>query len=231
MDFKEEVQLLHGCIGQVGNLVVKLLWHLQHVMVSLWYFGMGKLRYLAIVVESEDAHQTAKIIELLEWLAAVGVKQVCLYDTEGVLKKSKENILAKVNHATLLEESHENDILLDQKTFTLEFASFSDGKEAVVKAANVLFMKYFKLSASCRNQEDQIFTEAQMTEALKAVGCIGLEPDLLLVYGPVRCHLGFPPWRLRYTEIIHMGPLKFMRYGSLRKAIYKFTMVRQNYGK
>ncbi|GKV19727.1 hypothetical protein SLEP1_g29951 [Rubroshorea leprosula] len=70
-----------------------------------------------------------------------------------------------------------------------------------------------------------------MTEALKAVGCIGLEPDLLLVYGPVRCHLGFPPWRLRYTEIIHMGPLKFMRYGSLRKAIYKFTMVRQNYGK
>ncbi|KAH0887869.1 hypothetical protein HID58_050298, partial [Brassica napus] len=24
---------------------------------------------------------------------------------------------------------------------------------------------------------------------------------LLLVYGPVRSHLGFPAWRLRYTEI------------------------------
>ena len=29
----------------------------------------------------------------------------------------------------------------------------------------------------------------------------------------------------------HMGSLKSMRYGSLIKAIYKFTMVRQNYGK
>lgn len=29
----------------------------------------------------------------------------------------------------------------------------------------------------------------------------------------------------------HMGPLKSMNYGSLIKAIYKFTMVRQNYGK
>lgn len=29
----------------------------------------------------------------------------------------------------------------------------------------------------------------------------------------------------------HMGRLKSMRYGSLLKAIYKFTMVRQNYGK
>lgn len=29
----------------------------------------------------------------------------------------------------------------------------------------------------------------------------------------------------------HMGPLKSMRYGSLLKAIYNFSMVRQNYGK
>ncbi|MCH87335.1 nogo-B receptor-like, partial [Trifolium medium] len=32
--------------------------------------------------------------------------------------------------------------------------------------------------------------------------CKGPEPDLLLVYGPVRSHLGFPPWRIRYTEIV-----------------------------
>ncbi|GLT52254.1 hypothetical protein SLA2020_256020 [Shorea laevis] len=253
MDFKEEVQLLYGWMAQVGNLVVQLLWHLLHVMVSLWYFvqgvsdllesyfiskgvlkrykslHIGKLRYLAIVIESEDAHQTSKIIELLEWLVSIGVKHVCLYDAEGILKKSKESILVKLDHATLLEESHEDDVLLNQKDFTLEFVSFTDGKEAVAKAANVLFMKYLKLSASGRTQEDQIFTEPNMTEALKAVGCIGLEPDLLLVYGPARCHLGFPAWRIRYTEIVHMGPLKSMRYGSLKKAIHKFTMVHQNY--
>ena len=42
-----------------------------------------KLRYLAIVVESEEAYQTSKIIELLQWLAAINVKHVCLYDKEG----------------------------------------------------------------------------------------------------------------------------------------------------
>ena len=29
----------------------------------------------------------------------------------------------------------------------------------------------------------------------------------------------------------HMGPLKSMSYGSLVKAIFKYTMVHQNYGK
>ncbi|KAK9931482.1 hypothetical protein M0R45_018756 [Rubus argutus] len=70
-----------------------------------------------------------------------------------------------------------------------------------------------------------------MDDALKDVGGRGPDPDLLLVYGPARCHLGFPAWRMRYTEIVHMGQLKSMKYGSLVKAIYKFTTVRQNYGK
>ncbi|KHG20634.1 Nogo-B receptor [Gossypium arboreum] len=123
---------------------------------------------------------------------------------------------------------------------TLEFASFSDGKEAVAKAANVLFMKYLKSGSTSSYQGEQIFTESQMGEALKTVGLCylsdllggnGPEPDLLLVYGPARCHLGFPAWRIRYTEIQHMGPLKSMKYGSLIKAIYKFTMVQQNHVK
>lgn len=35
---------------------------------------------------------------------------------------------------------------------------------------------------------------------------------------------------MRFMYCRHMGPLKSMKYGSLLKAIYKFTMVRQNYG-
>lgn len=255
LDLKEEVSFFQGWTFQVESLVVRILWHLLHVIVSFWYFvhgiaellesyliskgilrkykslHLGKLRYLAIVVESEDAYQTSKIVELLEWLIAIGVKRVCLYDKEGILKKSKESLLTKLNGATLLEDSYDEDALVNQQGFTLEFASFSDGKEAVAKAANVLFSKYSKCNGYEMNHEDQMFTEADMTEALKASGCVVLEPDLMLVYGPVRCHLGFPAWRIRYTEIIHMGPLKSMRRGSLIKAIYKFTMVRQNYGK
>lgn len=92
---------------QIGNLGLVLLWHILHLIVSIWYFlldlafvfesylisggvlknykalDLGKLKYLAIVIESEEAYQTSKVIELLQWLEAIGVKRVCLYDTEG----------------------------------------------------------------------------------------------------------------------------------------------------
>ena len=66
----------------------------------------------------------------------------------------------------------ENILLLDQEQITLEFASISDGKEAVTKAANVLFMKYLKSADSGGSQEEPIFTEPHMTEALRAVGLL-----------------------------------------------------------
>lgn len=114
----------------------------------------------------------------------------------------------------------------------MEFASYSDEKEAVAKSANLLFVKYYL----GRDQKVPIFIESHITEALKTVGwfvsicsfhidflsftnfwvltstentkCFpfsgsgGPDPDLLLVYGPARCHLGFPAWRIRYTEIV-----------------------------
>lgn len=52
-------------------------------MKSYKALNLGKLRYLAIVVGSEEAYQTSKVIELLQWLEAIGVKHVCLYDMEG----------------------------------------------------------------------------------------------------------------------------------------------------
>lgn len=50
---------------------------------------LGKLQYLAIVIESEDAHQTSKVVKLLQWLVSIGVKNVCLYDMNGM--KGLEN--------------------------------------------------------------------------------------------------------------------------------------------
>ncbi|KAK4785962.1 hypothetical protein SAY86_002651 [Trapa natans] len=238
-------------IAQMPSFALSVLWFLIHLVISIFFIvlgiadavenylissgflkrydaiNVGKLRYLAIVVDSEDAMQINKALKLLQWLTDIGVKHVCLYDSEGVLKKSKEIILERLSCAKLYEEGDEKSVL-DSKTMIIEFTSQSDGKEALVRAANLLLKRLRSLG---ENQEEKIFTEAQMTEALKAVGSGGPEPDLLLVYGPARCHLGFPAWRLRYTEIVHMGPLDSMKYGSLLKSIYNFTLVRQNYGK
>nr|XP_027112831.1 phosphatidylinositol 4-kinase alpha 1-like isoform X2 [Coffea arabica] len=235
---------------QSGNLGLRALWLILHFAVTIWYFLLGvvqsfesfliasdiltkyealdisKVRYLAMVIDSEEAQELSKVLELLQWVADIGVKSVCLYDPEGVLKKNKEPIMQRFSSANLSEEAAVNGRLVTRRNLTLEFVSFEDGKEAVAKAANYLFVKHYANGT----KEKSDFTEPQMAEALGAIGSGGADPDLLLIYGPTRCHLGFPAWRLRYTEIVHMGPLKSMSYGSLVKAIFKYTMVHQNYG-
>ncbi|KAF8048333.1 hypothetical protein N665_2557s0003 [Sinapis alba] len=254
MDFNDLMPLLSFWIGQIGDLGCDLLWRFIHIVVSLCHIVSGifeaiqtyaislgliqkyssidieKLRCLAVVVDIEVARDVSKVIELLQWLTTIGVKQVGLFDSQGLLKKSKDMILEMVPGSMLLHETGEKDNSPDRKGIAIEFISSSDNKEAVVKAANILLEKYLKSSHPENGEGDNVFTESHLNEALRVVGKNVHVPDLMLVYGPVRSHLGFPAWRLRYTEIVHMGSLKNMRYGSLLKAIHKFTGVRQNYG-
>ncbi|KAL1202295.1 hypothetical protein V5N11_019745 [Cardamine amara subsp. amara] len=254
MDLYDPMMHVSSWIRQVGNLGLDLLWRFIHIVVSLWHIVFGifeaiesyaislgfderynsidikKLRCLAVAVDIADARDVANVIELLQWLTTIGVKQVGLYDSQGLLKKSKDLVLATVPGSFLLEENGKKDFSPDEKRIAIEFISSSDNKEAVMKAANILLQRYLKSSPPENNKGENFFTESHLSEALRVVGENGHVPDLLLVYGPIRSHLGFPAWRLRYTEIVHMGSLKYMRYGSLLKAIHKFTGVRQNYG-
>ncbi|AAD30247.1 F25C20.9 [Arabidopsis thaliana] len=253
MDSNQSMRLLSAWIGQIGDLGLNLLWRFIHIVVSLWYIVSGifeaiesyaitlglnkkygsidleKLRCLAVVVDIEAAQDVANVVELLQWLTTIGVKQVGLFDSQGLLKKSKDLILETVPGSMLLEEI-EKDVAPDGKRIALEFISSSDNKEAVMKAANILLQRYLKSSHPEDDKGEDFFTESHLNDALRVVGENVHVPDLLLVYGPIRSHLGFPAWRLRYTEIVHMGTLKYMRYGSLLKAIHKFTGVHQNYG-
>lgn len=92
---------------QSGNIVLLLLWRVLHLILRVLYFAreifravesylitngyvktyndlkIDRVKYLGIVVDSNEARKTSKVIELLEWLSAIGVKKVCLYDREG----------------------------------------------------------------------------------------------------------------------------------------------------
>ncbi|KAJ0960876.1 hypothetical protein J5N97_010455 [Dioscorea zingiberensis] len=218
------------CLLHLFVTLVHVGSYLTHVLVcyiiSSGLLGMyqnldlSNLKYLGIVVDSEEARNTVRIKRLLCWLSSTGVKKVILYDMEGVLKKSIESdqSFSNSNNTSCFEG------------MTMELLSFSDNKEAVAKAASFLCSKYLKSNHSDADRVEPVFTEADMANALTAVGCGGPDPDLLLVYGPARCHLGFPAWRMRYTEIIHMGSLKTMKYGAIVKTIYDFSKKHQNYG-
>ncbi|KAJ1390906.1 Decaprenyl diphosphate synthase-like superfamily [Sesbania bispinosa] len=204
MNCRDGAQKLFHCIVVIGNPGLQLLWYFLQVIVSIWCSiqAMGKLQYLAIVIESEDAHQTSKVVKLLQWLDSIGVKNVCLYDMNGVLKKSKEAIFQKLKNAKPIEEVNEAITHHSPDHMTLEFLSFLDGRETVAKAANLIFMDNLKRHNLGGEPDGQILLEPHLNEAIQIVGSKGPEPDLLLVYGPVRSHLGFPAWRIRYTEIV-----------------------------
>ncbi|XP_047313804.1 dehydrodolichyl diphosphate synthase complex subunit NUS1-like [Impatiens glandulifera] len=248
---KQMRKIVYLWAAQMGNLVVVLLWHLLHFLVSLWMFSINivmafesylisfgilrkykifnvaNLRHLAIVVDSEEASDISSVIKLLKWVTSLGVKNICLYDPKGVLKKNKQTITESLQLTKSSEDDSKNVPFLNQKNVCLDFACLSDGKEAMAKSAGILFKKYYLGG----NPLKQTFTEEDIAEALETIGSGGADPNLMLIYGPTRCHLGYPAWRIRYTEMAHMGSLKSLKYGSLLKVVRKFTMVNQNYGK
>lgn len=68
------------------------------------------------------------------------------------------------------QENGKKDFSLDEKRIAIEFISSSDNKEAVVKAANVLLQRYLKSSHPENEKGENIFTEAQLNDALRVVG-------------------------------------------------------------
>ncbi|KAM0869306.1 hypothetical protein ACQ4PT_040770 [Festuca glaucescens] len=244
------IKLALGLLWCIIHVVISLFSLCSHLMFNLECYlissgllrkyrnlQLSRIKYLAIVVDSREAKNTVKINQLLCWLKTLGMKYVCLYDIDGVLKKLFEpsmNGSRDDNPGGYLDVSA-NIKALDccHRGMTLECISGSDGKEGIAKAANLLCSTYLNGDRSAHEnvKSKSVFTETDMASALKSVGCGGPEPDLLLVYGPARCHLGFHAWRLRYTEIMHMGPLKSMKYGAIVKALYNFSKKHQNYGK
>ncbi|TVU32939.1 hypothetical protein EJB05_24704, partial [Eragrostis curvula] len=237
--------------------ILWLLWSLIHLMISFidyWacltyklqcylissgpspkyqYLRHKKLKCLGVAVDSSETKNTMEVKQLLHWFSTIGIKYVALYDIEGVLKKSLQ---LGIEGSEDDNSRNSLDVCADAKTshcsyrgMIIEHLSVSDGKEGIAKAANFLYSAYCDSRTHGYEKHNIVFTEADMASALRSVGCGGPEPDLLLVYGPVRCHLGFPPWRLRYTEIVHMGPLKSMKYASIVKVLYQFSKKHQNY--
>ncbi|KAF1874880.1 hypothetical protein Lal_00007495 [Lupinus albus] len=253
MDLRS-INLSHRILT-ILNLGLPLVWYFLHIIVTIWYsilavpnffesyfisYGvfnkykslhLQNLRYLAIVIESEDAHHTSNVVQLLHWLHSIGVNNVCLYDMNGVLKKSKEAIFQKLKIAKSIEvpytifgglvkiggDKHQkgNKMRLEESRLrslsgldmcgrdrinslqetnevvtkhvpdhmTLEFVSYVDGKEAVAKAANLIFRENLNRRNLCGE-----LSETHLNEALQIVGCKGPEPDLLLTYGFIKFH-------------------------------------------
>ncbi|KAG4954024.1 hypothetical protein JHK87_039618 [Glycine soja] len=69
MDFRDGAHKLSHCI--VTGLTSKT----PSAAYSKLDQDERKVRYLAIVIESEEAYQISKVVKLLQWLDSIGVKE------------------------------------------------------------------------------------------------------------------------------------------------------------
>ena len=69
-----------------------------------------------------------------------------------------------------MQEVNEVVALHDPDHMTLEFLSYADGKEAVAKAANLIFVENSKRHNLGGELDLQILLEPQMNKALQIVG-------------------------------------------------------------
>jgi ditrans,polycis-polyprenyl diphosphate synthase len=90
------LKLILGLLWTITHLAISLLNLWSHLIYSLECYlissgllrkyqnlHLGRLKCLAIVVDSKEAKSTAKFKQLLCWFSSMGVKYVCLYDIEG----------------------------------------------------------------------------------------------------------------------------------------------------
>ncbi|BBM98028.1 dehydrodolichyl diphosphate syntase complex subunit NUS1 [Marchantia polymorpha subsp. ruderalis] len=114
----------------------------------------------------------------------------------------------------------------------VELLSLQDGKQSLVRAARNVCENAYKLHYANRHQSKlPNLTEQDVNDSLQVSGCEGPDPDLLLLFGKTRSLHGFPPWRLRLTEIVHMGTLDEMTASSLMAAWKEFATKTHRYGR
>ncbi|MCO5559621.1 hypothetical protein L7F22_013222 [Adiantum nelumboides] len=107
----------------------------------------------------------------------------------------------------------------------VELLCIQDGKTAIVEAARNICCKSWQLGALSNLREDDIDV------SLKEIGRIGPDPDLLLLFSSSRCLQGYPPWRLRLTEIQYIGSIKNASEQTIFAALDEFSFNNHRYGK
>jgi hypothetical protein len=58
-----------------------------------------------------------------------------------------------------------------------------------------------------------------------------IDADLIIVFGPVLCLSGFPPWQTRFCEIEHLGILDAATSTAMHGALSRYKQVFQRFGK
>lgn len=182
----------------------------------------------------------ADISELAAWCLSAGIPSLTIYEYNGVIKSGISelqryiqrnlrsyfgmpipNFSIKVPHSnitlTMSDEASAPDL-------EISLLSRVDGKPTIVELTKTMS----ELTANHELSVSDITVKLIDEEICELVG---LEPDLLICFGPVLDLQDYPPWHIRLTEMYWEPDNNNVNYAVFIRALKKYSHSKANLGK
>lgn len=180
----------------------------------------------------------ADIAELAAWCLSAGIPSLSVYEYNGAVKaalpelqryvtKNLRSYFGMNTPAFQIRVLHSNvTVRVGEGSPELEISLLSrvDGKPTIVELTKTMS----ELTANHELAASDV-TVKLIDEALCEL--VGLEPDLLVCFGPVLDLQDYPPWHIRLTEMYWEPDNNLVSYAVFIRALRKFSLSKVNLGK
>jgi len=194
-------------------------------------------RHLACVFVGESVKNVNidKIVTIVRWCSAAGIRSISLFDHTGAIRENRDAIQHKLRSAEPVREDgfseetyfvHEGFIKRDTylegaNGINIYLMSRSDGRPMFAQVAQVVAAEndYQKI--------DQKIVEDAMQRYYPH------EPELLLQFGMSYSNItwGYPPWLLRWTQMLTVPCYSKVRADHIASALKTYGGCQQRFGK
>lgn len=187
--------------------------------------------------------------ELVCWTVSAGIKYLILYDYDGGLKRniyefrqSIHNKLAqyygpknvpkfaiKIPHLNKIYFNAfdgDSDMPRDNKCkvmIEISLLSNKDGRATIVDLTRTM-------ADLCSKNELKLDDITMKLVDAELTQLVGMEPDLLLYFGPCLNLQGFPPWHVRLTELYWEPDNDDVTYSVFIRGLQKYSSCKINVG-
>lgn len=182
------------------------------------------------------------ISELAAWSISAGIMNLTIYEYNGVLidylpvltRYIEKNLAVYFGTDSIpsfsIKVPHENSIIYSNNShpnsidLSISLISRVDGKPTIVELTKTMSELALNLELSVKDITTELIDEELNT-------LVGLEPDLLLSFGPSLDLQDYPPWHIRLSEIYWEPDNMYVDYAVFLRALQKFSSCKVNLGK
>lgn len=203
------------------------------------YDGTLKLPSHLGVIVSESDISFEHVIAILIWCIGIGISFVSLYDQQGRLVKSSislQKLLQKkceqlfdTNFSNLGVQFGVNDVRNKGKNgreirTRITLLDGKNGRQNIVTATRDLCQDVVD------GKQSSDVNSAVFSRYIQASNDWP-DPELVLIFGPAFSTVGYLPWQLRLTEIMHLHTHHNMTYPDFYNVLRQYSKCEQRFGK